>query len=62
MRLGRTQSFTRDMLLQLVACGLINMGFAMEKDPGISKDGIPRLRNDAQENGVDVEVRSMLPV
>jgi mediator of RNA polymerase II transcription subunit 5 len=61
-RLGRTQSFTRDLLLQLIACGLINIGFATEKDPGISKDSIPRLRNDAQESGVEVEVRSMLRV
>ncbi|KAF8735483.1 hypothetical protein AX14_001979 [Amanita brunnescens Koide BX004] len=51
-----TQSFTRDLLLQLITCGLISMTFAMEKDPGISKDSIPRLRNDSQETGVEVEI------
>ncbi|KAF8349998.1 hypothetical protein F5887DRAFT_1059221 [Amanita rubescens] len=56
MQEDMTQSFTRDLLLQLITCGLINVGFATEKDPGISKDSIPRLRNDAQENGVEVEI------
>ncbi|KIL70756.1 hypothetical protein M378DRAFT_183349 [Amanita muscaria Koide BX008] len=49
------QSFTRDLLLHLLANGLINRSFAEEKDPGISKDSIPRLRSDAQDNGVDFE-------
>ena len=35
------------------------MAFAMEKDPGISKDSIPRLHNDSQESGVEVEVCNM---
>ncbi|KAF8622908.1 hypothetical protein AX15_006669 [Amanita polypyramis BW_CC] len=50
------QSFTRDLLLQLVACELISMTFAAEKDPGISKDSVPRLHVDSQDNGIELEV------
>ncbi|KAK2461858.1 hypothetical protein APHAL10511_006321 [Amanita phalloides] len=52
-----SQSFTRDLLLQLVACGLISTTFAAEKDPGVAKDTVPRLRVDSQDSGLDLEVR-----
>ena len=32
------------------------MSFAAEKDPGISKDSIPRLHVDSQDNGIELEV------
>ncbi|PFH54543.1 hypothetical protein AMATHDRAFT_135078 [Amanita thiersii Skay4041] len=54
------QSFTRDLLLQLVAIGLIDMTFATEKDPGISKDTIPRLYIEARDSNQTLEVSKYL--
>ncbi|KAF8640574.1 hypothetical protein AX17_000236 [Amanita inopinata Kibby_2008] len=49
------QSFTRGLLLQLIASGLLDLAFALEKDPGISNDTVHRLHAEAQDINLDIE-------
>lgn len=54
------RSFTREFLQHLLANGLIDHTFAVTMDRVISNENTSRLRLEAQEAGMDLEVASIL--
>lgn len=51
------RSFSRDLLQQLLANGLIDQAFAVSIDPLISNDSAPKLQTEAHDIGHDLEVK-----
>jgi mediator of RNA polymerase II transcription subunit 5 len=51
------RSFSRDLLQQLLANGLIDQAFAISVDPLIANDSTPRLQTEALDVGHDLAVR-----
>lgn len=50
------RSFTREFLQHMLANSLIDHSFAITMDPMISNENVSRLRVEAEETGVDLEV------
>jgi len=55
------RSFYRDLLQYATQIELIDISFAIEGDPLISNYHMPSLHGEAQDAGLDLEVRKILP-
>jgi hypothetical protein len=57
----RSRSFARDFLRQLLLCGLLDQNFVLTMDSSFSTDSVVHLHSEAQDVGVDLEVRFIFP-